>query len=254
MTDQNPDTTDKSKGEFSLLQLIPNMLTIAAICAGISAIRFAAEDRFPLAVFLITLASILDGMDGRAARYLGSDSKIGAELDSLADFVNFGVAPALVVYFWGLQDSFRFGWLAVLIFAICCVMRLARFNVDSRTKDPLDDGGYFTGVPSPAGAMMVMLPIYLPYAFGPGWAMPDVLAGVYIILIGWVMISRIPTWSFKSVSFSRTNVTYFLIFFTGFIACLVSFPWATLVLCCFAYAGSMVWAFIEYGMDKRKKG
>ena len=252
MTDENQNAVDKSKSEFSVLQLIPNMLTIAAICAGISAIRFAAEDRFPLAVFLITLASILDGMDGRAARYLGSDSKIGAELDSLADFVNFGVAPALVVYFWGLQDFYRAGWLAVLVFAICCVMRLARFNVDSRTKDPLDDGGYFTGVPSPAGAMMVMLPIYLPYAFGPGAAMPDFLACIYIMVVGWIMISRIPTWSLKSVSFSRTNVTYFLIFFTAFIACLVSFPWATLVICCFAYAGSIVWAVTEYKMSKRK--
>ncbi|WP_339760914.1 CDP-diacylglycerol--serine O-phosphatidyltransferase [uncultured Sulfitobacter sp.] len=252
MTEQTPAPTDKAKVEFSLLQLLPNMLTVAAICAGISAIRFAAEDKFPLAVFLIALASVLDGMDGRAARYLGSDSKIGAELDSLADFVNFGVAPPLVVYFWGLQDFYRAGWLAVLVFAVCCVMRLARFNVDSRTKTPLDDGGYFTGVPSPAGAMLVMLPIYLPYAFGPGAAMPDLLACLYIVFVGWVMISRIPTWSFKSVSFSRSNVTYFLIAFTGFIACLVSFPWATLVICCFAYAGSVLWAVIELKMAQRK--
>jgi CDP-diacylglycerol--serine O-phosphatidyltransferase len=252
MTEQTPAPTEKAKAEFSLLQLLPNMLTIAAICAGISAIRFGAEGKFALAVFLITLASILDGMDGRAARYLGSDSKIGAELDSLADFVNFGVAPPLVVYFWGLQDSYRAGWLAVLVFAICCVMRLARFNVDSRTKTTLDDGGYFTGVPSPAGAMLVMLPIYLPYAFGPAAAMPDLLACLYIVLVGWVMISRIPTWSFKSVSFSRSNVTYFLIFFTGFIACLVSFPWTTLVICCFAYAGSVLWAVIELKLAKRK--
>ncbi len=252
MSEQSPVPTDKAKAEFSLLQLLPNMLTVAAICAGISAIRFAAEGKFTLAVFLITVACILDGMDGRAARYLGSDSKIGAELDSLADFVNFGVAPPLVVYFWGLQDFYRAGWLAVLVFAICCVMRLARFNVDSRTKNTLDDGGYFTGVPSPAGAMLVMLPIYLPYAFGPGAAMPDFLACLYIVLVGWVMVSRIPTWSFKSVSFSRSNVTYFLIFFTGFIACLVSFPWATLVICCFAYAGSVLWAVIELKMAKRK--
>ncbi|SFT06763.1 CDP-diacylglycerol---serine O-phosphatidyltransferase [Sulfitobacter marinus] len=252
MPDKNLAPNDKAKVEFSLFQLLPNMLTIAAICAGISAIRFAAEDKFALAVFLITLASILDGMDGRAARYLGSDSKIGAELDSLADFVNFGVAPPLVVYFWGLQDFYRAGWLAVLVFAVCCVMRLARFNVDSRTKTPLDDGGYFTGVPSPAGAMLVMLPIYLPCAFGPGAAMPDLLACLYIVFVGWVMISRIPTWSFKSVSFSRSNVTYFLIAFTSFIACLVSFPWATLVICCFAYAGSVLWAVIELKMAKRK--
>lgn len=252
MTDLPPVAPDKTKTEFSLLQLLPNMLTIAAICAGISAIRFAAEGNIALAVALITLASILDGMDGRTARYLGFNSKIGAELDSLADFLNFGVAPPLVVYFWGLQDSYRAGWLAVLVFAICCVMRLARFNVDSRTKDPLDDGGYFTGVPSPAGAMLVMLPIYLPYAFGPSAALPDVVSSLYIVLVGWVMVSRIPTWSFKSVSFSRANVTYFLIFFTGFIACLVSFPWATLVLCCFAYAGSVVWAVIELKLAKRR--
>ena len=131
-------------------------------------------------------------------------------------------------------------------------MRLARFNVDSRTKDPLADGGYFTGVPSPAGAMLVMLPIYLPYAFGPGAALPDVVSSLYIVLVGWVMVSRIPTWSFKSVSFSRANVTYFLIFFTGFIACLVSFPWATLVICCFAYAGSVLWAVIELKLAKRR--
>ena len=247
MTDQPPVAPDKTKTEFSLLQLLPNMLTIAAICAGISAIRFAAEGNIALAVALITLASILDGMDGRTARYLGFNSKIGAELDSLADFVNFGVAPPLVVYFWGLQDSYRAGWLAVLVFAICCVMRLARFNVAAKSDEPVvgERLGYFTGIPSPAGALLAMLPMFVSFSFSGGLVVPDLLICFHMVVIGFLMISRIPTWSPKAVKISRENGKDFLVGWALAGAAVLTYAWTTLVVLCLVYVVLVVWGLIR---------
>ena len=144
------------KTELPLFQLVPNLITLAAICAGLTAIRFAFQGSIEYAVALIVLAAVLDGIDGRLARALKSESELGAELDSLADFLNFGVAPALTLYAWTLSEPRGAGWIAVLVYAICCVMRLARFNVSR--SETTGDSAYFEGFPSPAGAMLVMLP------------------------------------------------------------------------------------------------
>jgi len=143
------DPSDKTRSEIGLIQLLPNMLTVAAICAGLSAIRFAVHGDYSLAVRLILVAGVFDGLDGRLARLLRSDSKMGAELDSLADFLNFGVVPPLVLYFWALQDMRNAAWLAVMIYAVCCVMRLARFNVSAKSPDRESEGAFFTGVNRP---------------------------------------------------------------------------------------------------------
>ncbi|MEO1502492.1 MAG: CDP-diacylglycerol--serine O-phosphatidyltransferase, partial [Pseudomonadota bacterium] len=153
-----PINNGKSFTDLALVQLIPNMLTIAAICAGLSAIRFGVQGNYELAVLLIVAACILDGLDGKIARLVGGDSKMGAELDSLADFVNFGVAPPLVIYLWALQDMRSAAWLCVLIFAICCVLRLARFNVSNKADGVDQPDDFFVGVPAPAGAILVLLP------------------------------------------------------------------------------------------------
>lgn len=234
----------RQRSEFGLIQLVPNMLTIVAICAGLTAIRFSVQGNYLVAIQLILAAAILDGLDGPVARLLRSDSKLGAELDSLADFVNFGVAPALVLYFWGLQDQAGLGWIAVLVYSICCVIRLARFNVSSKAEEGEAKGQYFLGVPSPAAAILVMLPLYLSFAFLDAPPMPDLVISAYIVVVGLLMISRVKTLSLKALRISRDNVKYFLVGFVVVGAALLTFEWITLVLLCFAYVVMVLWGLL----------
>ncbi|MDF1716648.1 MAG: CDP-diacylglycerol--serine O-phosphatidyltransferase [Antarcticimicrobium sp.] len=238
------DPSDKTRSEIGLIQLLPNMLTVAAICAGLSAIRFAVHGDYSLAVRLILVAGVFDGLDGRLARLLRSDSKMGAELDSLADFLNFGVVPPLVLYFWALQDMRNAAWLAVMIYAVCCVMRLARFNVSAKSPDRESEGAFFTGVPSPAGALLVLMPMIVSFAFPAAPKLPDAALCVYIVAIGLLLISHIPTWSFKTTRISRENVTFFLVGFALVAAGVLTYGWTTLVVLCLAYVGVVLWALI----------
>lgn len=242
-----PDRSDKPNTSFELIQLIPNMLTVAAICAGVSAIRFGVEGNYVLAVQLIVAACVLDGLDGKIARLLSSDSRMGAELDSLADFVNFGVAAPLVIYFWALQDMRGFAWISVLIYTVCCVLRLARFNVENKpTIDapPVASKDHFVGVPSPAGALLVLLPMSASFAFADAPLVPDIVICIYMVLVGLAMISRIPTGSFKRVRISRGNVKFFLLGFAIIGGAGMAFPWITLVAVCLAYIAMVIWWFI----------
>lgn len=242
------ETAQKSVADMSLVQLLPNMLTIAAICAGLSAIRFGIQGNYVLAVQLIVAACVLDGLDGRIARLLSSDSKMGAELDSLADFVNFGVAPPLVLYFWALQDMRSAGWITVLAFAVCCALRLARFNVSSKADA---EGGacgpsaYFMGVPSPAAALLVLLPMSVSFALTGSPLLPDIAICAYIVLIGLLMISRIPTWSFQTARISRKNAKFFLVGFAIVGAAVLTYAWFTLVVLCLAYVAMIVWCLVS---------
>jgi CDP-diacylglycerol--serine O-phosphatidyltransferase len=235
------DAPDKAKTEFGLVQLIPNMLTITAICAGLSAIRFGVQGNYVLAVQLIMAAIVLDGLDGRIARYFSSDSEMGAELDSLADFVNFGVAPALVIYFWALQDMRSAAWISVLVFVICCVVRLARFNVSSKAECDHAPSAYFVGVPSPAGALLVMLPMFISFAFANRPLLPDVVICANMVVVGLLMISHIPTWSIKTVRISGKNVKFFLVGFVFIGAAALTYAWITLVVLCFGYIAMVIW-------------
>ncbi|MFD1341003.1 CDP-diacylglycerol--serine O-phosphatidyltransferase [Litorisediminicola beolgyonensis] len=234
---------ERKSDKLTLVQLIPNMMTLTAICAGLTAIRFGLDMRYELAVQMILLAAILDGLDGRIARALGSDSKMGAELDSLADFLNFGVAPALILYTWALEDTRGIGWLAVLVYAVCCVSRLARFNVERKSGEEGKGGesAYFTGVPSPAGALLVMLPMYASFAFADAPILPDLALSAWMAAIGYLMISKIPTWSFKTLKVSRGDVRLFFVGFVVVGAALLSFAWTSLVGLCIAYVVIVVW-------------
>ncbi|NDW52068.1 CDP-diacylglycerol--serine O-phosphatidyltransferase [Aliiroseovarius sp. PrR006] len=239
------DPLDKKEKELSLLQLLPNVLTITAICAGLTSIKFGVQGNYTLAVQLVMAACILDGLDGRIARLLGSDSKMGAELDSLADFLNFGVAPPLIIYFWGLQEFPSAGWIFVLVFSACCVIRLARFNVGSKSEDATLESSYFQGVPAPAGALLVMLPMYLSFAFTDA-PLPNAIAiCIYMAFIGLLLISRIPTWSFKTTKISRGNVKYFLVGVAIAGAALLTFAWVTLIVLCLGYVAMVIWAWLE---------
>lgn len=234
----DPDT------KFSLIQLLPNVLTITAICAGMSAIKSGVQGDYALAVKLIMVAGILDGIDGRLARLFGSSSEFGAELDSLADFLNFGVAPSLIIYFWALQDVRSTAWIAALIFAICCVIRLARFNVGAKSNNSQSCSRFFVGIPSPAGALLVMFPMYFAFTFPNAPALPDLAICLYMIVIGFLLISHIPTWSFKNIRISRENVKFFLVSVVCAGAMFLTFPWISLILLCLTYVGAVIWAGI----------
>jgi CDP-diacylglycerol--serine O-phosphatidyltransferase len=241
------EPSDKTSNHVFVVQLIPNMLTVAAIFAGLSAIRYGVQGNPVFAVQLILIAAILDGLDGRLARKRGSDSKIGAELDSLGDFLNFGVAPPLIVYFWALYDLRGLGWMSVLVFAVCCVMRLARFNVASREEAEGDMHGpsaYFTGVPSPAGAILMMWPMFLSFAYARTPIVPDLLICANMILVGLAMISRIPVWSFKTSRVSRENVKVVLVGFAFLGAALLTYPWVAMTGLCIAYVGIVGWCAV----------
>lgn len=240
------DTPEKKKSEFALIQLMPNMMTVGAICAGLSAIRFGFYGNYSLAVMMILLAAILDGLDGRLARALHSESKMGAELDSLADFLNFGVATPLVIYLWALQDAHGLGWISVLVFSVCCVVRLARFNVSTKSQEtPKGRSGYFDGIPSPAGALLALLPMFVSFAFGGDMVLPELLICLHMVVIGLLMISHIQTWSPKAMKIPRENVKYLFVGFAFMAAALLTYAWTVLVVLCLAYVVMVIWGLVS---------
>ena len=168
---------------------------------------------------------------------------MGAELDSLADFVNFGIAPPLMVYVWALQDVRGAGWISVLIFAVCSVIRLARFNVGHKTEFSKPDGNYFVGVPSPAGALLVMFPMFASFLVSDLPIFPAEFIAIYMVCIGLLMISRIPTWSFKIMTISREKVKFIFVGFVIIVAALLTYPWATLVAFDLVYVAGVFWAW-----------
>ncbi len=227
--------------KFPIIQLIPNLVTIIAIVAGLTAIRYGLEGNFERAVKLILLAAVLDGIDGALARMLKSESKVGAELDSLADFLNFGVAPPLIMYFWALHEANGLGWIAVLVFSIASVLRLARFNVSAKSDDEQDTKGYYIGIPSPAGALLVMMPMFITFAIEAGPFLPPLAISAYVALVGLGLISRIPTWSIKAVNISREYVKFIVLGLVFVGAAVMSFPWVTLFAIGLGYIGIVGW-------------
>ncbi|MEY3083098.1 MAG: hypothetical protein RJA94_3083 [Pseudomonadota bacterium] len=218
--------------------LLPNMITLLALCSGVTAIRFAFEGRYELAVASVMLAVILDAVDGRLARFLKGTSRFGAELDSLADFVNFGVAPAILLYVWSLNSLRTLGWVICLVLAICCALRLARFNValDDPNK-PAWANRFFTGAPAPAGAGLALLPFYLGFLGiideGHGWAL---FIGPYVVGVALLMVSRVPTFSGKHMGRIRGDMVL-PVLGLGVLAVvmLISYPWEFLSIVSLAY-------------------
>ncbi|MFZ1468837.1 MAG: CDP-diacylglycerol--serine O-phosphatidyltransferase [Paracoccaceae bacterium] len=223
--------------QLHLVRLLPNLISILALCAGLTAIRFAFAGNISLAVFLIALAAALDGLDGRLARMLKSESAIGAELDSLCDFVNFGVVPGLVLYLWGLRSETNMGWIAVLVYAVCCMLRLARFNVGSRSAAPAEKTA-FIGVPSPAGAMLALLPIYLSHV--ADFDLPAMIVALWMVAVGGLMISNLRTPSLKRVTVAASLARYVLVAAAAVVAALITYPWATLLVLSLAYLAAIL--------------
>ena len=218
--------------------ILPNLVTIMALSLGLTAIRFAVEGRFELAVYTVIVAAIFDGLDGRIARALKGTTRFGAELDSLADFVDFGVAPALILYFWSLNSVRSLGWFAAMVFAIACALRLARFNVALDAEKPLWSASFFTGMPAPAGAIVGLLPIYLHYSLLDGstgrWLVYLQIA--YVLLVAGLMASRIPHFSGKRIGrIPREHVLPVLFGVAVVILLLASFPMGMLAVLTICY-------------------
>ena len=232
--------------------LVPNVITLLAICAGLTAIRLSTEGRMGLAVGAIVFAAILDGIDGRVARMIKGQSKFGAELDSLADFVNFGVAPGLILYFWGLQELGNLGWIAAMVFAICAGLRLARFNVaiDDPNR-PIWAGNFFTGVPAPAGAITVLLPMYIYFL---GLRVPAVVTFLYTLAIAFLMVSRLPVFSGKKLGtrVPPEMVLPVVVLVVLFIVVLITFPWQLLTIGTLAYLAALPLGWLSAREYQRK--
>lgn len=239
--------------KIPLRMLVPNIITLLAIVAGLTAIRLSTEGRFELALGAIVFAALLDGIDGRIARLIKGQSKFGAELDSLADFVNFGVAPGLILYFWQLHEIGNVGWIAAMIFAISGGLRLARFNSTMDDPDrPAYAANYFTGVPAPAGAITVLLPMYLAFLGLPH--LPPSVVAIYMLAIAALMVSRLPVFSGKRVGsrVPRDLVPAIIIFAVLFIALLVSYPWYVLSIGAVLYLASLPLGWVSYRKQERK--
>ncbi|WP_332888538.1 CDP-diacylglycerol--serine O-phosphatidyltransferase [Acidimangrovimonas sediminis] len=243
MTEPRSTERPRRRAELPLITLLPNLVTVAAICAGLSAIRFAIEGNTLGAVQLILVAGLFDGLDGRLARMLKSETPLGAELDSLADFLNFGVAPGILLYTWAFGDLRNEGWIAVVIYVVCCVMRLARFNVGNKAETAGASKRFFTGVPAPAGAFLAMLPVFVSFTWSRVPLVPEPVIALYMVAVGLLMISRIPTWSLKSLTIYRENARVFLVGFVAVLAALLSFPWISLSILCLAYFAGMAWSW-----------
>jgi CDP-diacylglycerol--serine O-phosphatidyltransferase len=229
--------------------LVPNVITLLALCAGLTAIRLAVEDKLEFALAAIVFAAVLDGVDGRIARLIKGTSRFGAELDSLADFVNFGVAPALILYFWSLHELKSVGWIAAMVFAICAALRLARFNVmiDDPNR-PAWAGNFFVGMPAPAGAITVLLPIYMYFLGVPRVAVVAPLTFIYTLAIAILMVSRLPVFSGKKLTarVPREMVLPVFVAVVLFVALLVSYPWAVLTLGTLAYLACLPFGWPSY--------
>lgn len=217
-------------------RLIPNALTLLALCAGMTAIRLALLDRWQFAIAAVVVAMILDALDGRIARLMGATSEFGAQLDSLADVINFGVTPALLVYIWAMSSTGGLGWALVLVFVMCCALRLARFNSALGAADPPPWASrFFTGVPAPAAAGLALLPMVLSFELGSDFLGSAVVNGVMMIAVSALMVSRIPTFSAKRIKLPHSYLGLVLIGVGAFAAFLVSTPWVTLSVAGVAY-------------------
>ncbi|GAB1380565.1 CDP-diacylglycerol--serine O-phosphatidyltransferase [Pararhodobacter aggregans] len=250
--DQDPAFEDESepadRRTLPLVQLIPNLVTLLGLCAGLTAIRYGIAGSWQVAAGLIVLAALIDGMDGLLARKLNAASHFGAELDSLSDFVCFGVAPGIVIYSALLQDWPGLGWVLVLVYVLGACLRLARFNVN-RNAPPPPGRVHFVGVPAPAGAMLGLLPLYLTLAGWMDMREWPALAGLYMAFVGLLMISRLPTPSPKGWRVPRKRAALVLVGVAVYAGALVSQPWVVLAVSDLAYLAVLAWGSWR---DRRK--
>jgi len=232
--------------------VIPSIISILGLCVGLSSIKFALNSQFEHAVIAITIASIIDTIDGRIARLIKGTSKFGAELDSLIDFINFGVAPAITVYIWILKDLGNIGWLLVLFHSVACCLRLARFNLGSKMNNEKWRENFFTGVPSPAGAGILLLPLILLLSDFSSNYDYRTLAIIFIIASTFLMISKIPTYSLKGIKVGRPFLIFLLLLIATYFGFLIHYPFNTLLFTGYLYLLLIPISFIHFKIIKKR--
>ncbi len=236
---------------WSVNRLIPNILTLMALCAGLTAIRLAVAERFEASVTAIIIAGVLDGLDGRIARLLKGMTSFGAQLDSLSDFVSFGVAPAVLLYLWTMGAIQSIGWAIVLLFAVCSALRLARFNTQIGADLPPYAYNYFTGVPAPAAAALVLMPMMASFEFDIAFFRSPILNGAVLAAVAALMVSRVPTFSLKRFHVSKELVLPTFLAIGLAAAFLTTEPWATLLAGGAVYIVSLPVGFLRYRRLRR---
>ncbi|WEK48365.1 MAG: phosphatidylcholine/phosphatidylserine synthase [Candidatus Andeanibacterium colombiense] len=239
---------------LTLRAVLPNAITAAALCSGLTGVRFAINGDWRMAVLAVVLAGVLDGIDGRIARLLKAQSRFGAELDSLADSLSFGMAPALILFLWSLNDLPGAGWFAALLYALCCALRLARFNARIDIDDqPHKSAGFLTGVPAPVGAGLAFIPLYLWLASGEAIFRQPILVAVWLAVIALLLISNVATLSWGRLRPKR-SLRLFLIAVVGMIAAaLLQYPFWTLTAICAGYLALIPVGVVTYARVKRQR-
>ncbi|NML05199.1 phosphatidylcholine/phosphatidylserine synthase [Sphingomonas sp. G-3-2-10] len=235
-----------------LRTILPNAVTALALCSGLSSIRFAMDEKWEIAVMMVLIAGVLDGIDGRIARLVRGESRFGAELDSLSDAISFGVAPALILFMWSLHDVSRLGWLLALVYALFCALRLARFNAQiDQTVQPHKSAGFLTGVPAPAGAAIVMMPLYLWLSTGLEQFRSPWLVGPWTAFAAILMISSIATWSGASLKLRQRIRFEAIAVLVVLAAAVVSAPWQSLTGIVLLYLATIPFSVRAYRRIRR---
>jgi CDP-diacylglycerol--serine O-phosphatidyltransferase len=247
-------TDDRDPRGISFRAMIPNGITALALCFGLTGVRFAIGAEWEKALAAIVIAGVLDGMDGRIARLLRAQSKFGAELDSLSDNIAFGTAPALVMFLWSLQHAPKFGWTAALALAVCCALRLARFNarIDS-AEQPHKSAGFNTGVPAPAGAGVAFIPIYLWLVTGNAWFQAWYVVMPWVVFVALLMISSIPTYSWSSIRIRKGWRLFALAGIALLGAALLTAPWHTLLAVAVLYLVMLPFSLSSYARVRQRR-
>lgn len=250
MNEENEPTKRMKRlhGPQPFRRFIPSLITIAGLCFGLSAVRWAMLGKWELSAACILAAALIDGLDGRAARLLHATSDFGAQLDSLSDFVCFGVAPVVILYMWELEGIKRFGWAVVLFYAVCCALRLARFNTalaDEKKRKPWEKR-FFTGVPSPAGGLLVLLPLFIAIESDMTIILSPWIVAVHVVLVGTLMVSRVPTFAAKHVRIPQQYILPVMLACAFTIVAMIIEPWKALIGLGIIYLVSLPLSFIHY--------
>ena len=226
--------------------ILPNILTLVGVCIGLSSIKFALDDRYGIAIIAIVFAALIDGLDGRIARLIKGTSKVGKELDSLTDVISFGVAPAFIMYFWSLNNLGKFGWLLCLVYVICVALRLARFNVNSNEESSWRDN-FFEGVPSPAGGILVLMPlIYSLSGFEIFKMNFEIIVPVLFVTVSFLLISKFPTYSLKKIVVPRSMTIFLLFSIVLYVGLLLIYPFKAMIISGMLYLIFIPISFVHY--------
>ena len=250
---EQPKNNFKIVSDRKARMILPNMLTLIGVCIGLSSIKFALDEKFKLSIIAIIFAALIDGLDGRIARLIKGTSKVGKELDSLTDVISFGVAPSFIMYFWSLNNLGKFGWLLCLIYVVCVALRLARFNVSSN-EEPSWKDNFFEGVPSPAGGILVLMPLIFSLSGFDFFIISyNILVPVFFISVSFLLISKFPTYSLKKIIIPRSMTVFLLFGIVLFFGLLLIYPFKVIFLSGFIYLSLIPISFLHYRKINKQK-